>query len=147
MFANNALLGGGVKVRVWIREQRKINRRSKAILDISQSCWGLVSSPEEGLGTRLAEGLRMRLVWYMISIYNPHLSRHSSSHSGYEVPSTECTWWWISPTSSPTKTVLGWWPHPFAWMPWASARCSSTTPPQSRTQQTTVSGHCLRGPV
>ena len=24
MFANNALLGGGVKVRVWIREQRKI---------------------------------------------------------------------------------------------------------------------------
>ena len=26
MFANNALLGGGVKVRVWIREQRKIER-------------------------------------------------------------------------------------------------------------------------
>ena len=44
-FANNALLGGGirVRVRVWIREQRKIKRRSKAltkpllaILDISQ---------------------------------------------------------------------------------------------------------------
>ena len=25
-----ALLGGGVRVRVWIREQRKIKRRSKA---------------------------------------------------------------------------------------------------------------------
>ena len=32
MFANNALLGGGVRVRVWIREQRKIKRRSKALL-------------------------------------------------------------------------------------------------------------------
>ena len=31
-FANNALLGGGVRVRVWIREQRKIKRRSKALL-------------------------------------------------------------------------------------------------------------------
>ena len=30
MFANNALLGGGV--RVSIREQRKIKRRSKALL-------------------------------------------------------------------------------------------------------------------
>ena len=30
-FANNALLGGGVRVRVGIREQRKIKRRSKAI--------------------------------------------------------------------------------------------------------------------
>ena len=28
----NALLGGGVRVRVWIREQRKIERRSKALL-------------------------------------------------------------------------------------------------------------------
>jgi len=26
MFANSALLGGGVRVRVWIREQRKIKR-------------------------------------------------------------------------------------------------------------------------
>ena len=32
MFANSALLGGGVRVRVWIREQRKIKRRSKALL-------------------------------------------------------------------------------------------------------------------
>ena len=32
MFANNALLGGGVRVRVWIREQKKIKRRSKEIL-------------------------------------------------------------------------------------------------------------------
>ena len=33
-FANNALLGGGVRVRVWIREQRKIKRRSKALLSL-----------------------------------------------------------------------------------------------------------------
>ena len=40
--ANNALLGSGVRVRVWIREQRKVKRRCKgttkpllAILDIS----------------------------------------------------------------------------------------------------------------
>ena len=31
MFANIALLGGGVRVRVWITEQRKIKRRSKAL--------------------------------------------------------------------------------------------------------------------
>ena len=31
MFANNALLGGGVRVRVWIR---KIKRRSKALLSL-----------------------------------------------------------------------------------------------------------------
>ena len=34
MFANNALLVGGVRVRVWIREQRKIKRRSKALLSL-----------------------------------------------------------------------------------------------------------------
>ena len=37
-FANNELLGGGVKVRVWIREQRKIKGTTKpllAVLDIS----------------------------------------------------------------------------------------------------------------
>ena len=34
MFANNALLGGGVRVRVCIREQRKIKRRSKALLSL-----------------------------------------------------------------------------------------------------------------
>ena len=34
MFANNALLGGGVRIRVWIREQRKIKRRSKAPLSL-----------------------------------------------------------------------------------------------------------------
>ena len=27
MFANNALLGGGVRVRVWIREQRSKDQR------------------------------------------------------------------------------------------------------------------------
>ena len=32
MFANTALLGGGVRVRVWIILQRKIKRRSKALL-------------------------------------------------------------------------------------------------------------------
>ena len=43
-FANSALLGGGVRARVWIREQRKIKRRSKALpkllmvnLDITRS--------------------------------------------------------------------------------------------------------------
>ena len=29
MFTNNALLGGGVRVRVWIREQRKIKGTTK----------------------------------------------------------------------------------------------------------------------
>ena len=32
-FANNALLGGGIGVRVWIREERKIKRRPKALLN------------------------------------------------------------------------------------------------------------------
>ena len=36
-FANNALLGGGVRVRAWIKEQRKIKRRSKALL--LSLCW------------------------------------------------------------------------------------------------------------
>ena len=34
MFANDALLRGGVRVRVWIREQRKIKRISKALLSL-----------------------------------------------------------------------------------------------------------------
>ena len=33
--ANNALLEGGVRVRVWIREQGKIKRRSKALLSLT----------------------------------------------------------------------------------------------------------------
>ena len=33
-FANSALLGGGVRVRVWIKEQRKIKRRSKALISL-----------------------------------------------------------------------------------------------------------------
>ena len=32
MLPNNALLRGGVRVRAWIREQRKIKRRSEALL-------------------------------------------------------------------------------------------------------------------
>ena len=37
--ANNALLGGGVRVRVWIREQRKIKRRSKVLLSLCWQSW------------------------------------------------------------------------------------------------------------
>ena len=42
MFANSALLGGGDRVRVWIREQRKIERELlykllMANLDITQA--------------------------------------------------------------------------------------------------------------
>ena len=36
---NNALLGGGVRVRVWIREQRKIKRRSKILLSLCWQSW------------------------------------------------------------------------------------------------------------
>ena len=39
MFANNALLGGGVRVRVWIREQRKIKRKSKTLLRLWWQTW------------------------------------------------------------------------------------------------------------
>ena len=39
MFANNALLGGGVRVRVWIREQRKVKRSSKALLSLWWQTW------------------------------------------------------------------------------------------------------------
>jgi len=38
-FANDALLGGGVRVRVLIREQRKIKRRSKALLSLCWQSW------------------------------------------------------------------------------------------------------------
>ena len=43
--ANNALLGGGVRVRVrvWIREQRKIKRRSKAPLSLCWQSWTSLS--------------------------------------------------------------------------------------------------------
>ena len=37
--ANNALLGGGIRVRVWIREQRKIKGRSKALLSLCWQSW------------------------------------------------------------------------------------------------------------
>ena len=56
VFANSALLGGGARVRVWIREQRKIKRRLKALpkslmtnLDITHKN----ASKTEGLGMRL----------------------------------------------------------------------------------------------
>ena len=39
MFANNALLGSGVRVRVWIREQRKIKRWSKTLLSLWWQTW------------------------------------------------------------------------------------------------------------
>jgi len=44
MFVNNALLGGGVRVRVWIREQRKIKRRSKALLSLWRQTWTSLSA-------------------------------------------------------------------------------------------------------
>ena len=43
MFANNALLGGGVRVRAWIREQRKIKRRSEALLCLWWQTWTSLS--------------------------------------------------------------------------------------------------------
>jgi len=43
MFVNNALLGGGVRVGVWIREQRKIKRRSKALLSLWWQTWTSLS--------------------------------------------------------------------------------------------------------
>ena len=49
--ANNALLGGGVRVRVWIRERRKIKIRSKALLSLYWQCW--TSLEKCGLETRL----------------------------------------------------------------------------------------------
>ena len=42
--ANNALLGGGVRVRVWIREQRKIKRRSKVLLSLCWQSWTSLSA-------------------------------------------------------------------------------------------------------
>jgi len=50
-FANNALLGGGV--RVWIREQkRKIKRRLKALLSLCWQSWTslVLASSKEGKG-------------------------------------------------------------------------------------------------
>ena len=39
VLANNALLESGVTVRVWIREQRKIKRRSKPLLSLWWQTW------------------------------------------------------------------------------------------------------------
>ena len=50
MFANNAVLGGGVRVRAWIREQRKIKRRSEALLCLCWQTWtSLISSSDNFL--------------------------------------------------------------------------------------------------
>jgi len=42
-FANNVLLRGEVRVRVWIREQRKTKRRSKALLSFCWQSWTSLS--------------------------------------------------------------------------------------------------------
>ena len=47
-FANNAFLGGGVRVRVWIREQRKIKRRSRTLLSLCWQPWTSLVSIELG---------------------------------------------------------------------------------------------------
>ena len=39
VLANTALLESGVTVRVWIREQRKIKRRSKPLLSLWWQTW------------------------------------------------------------------------------------------------------------
>ena len=59
MFANNALLGGGVRVRVWIREQRKIKRRSKALLSLWWQTWTSLQYIWRSLSLAAAE----RSVW------------------------------------------------------------------------------------
>ena len=46
--ANNALLGGGVRVRVWIREQRKIKGRSKTLLSLCWQSWTSLGGEGEG---------------------------------------------------------------------------------------------------
>ena len=58
--ANNALLGGGVRVRVWIREQRKIKRRSKVLLSL---CWQSWISLGGGAGREVCSGRDGRDSW------------------------------------------------------------------------------------
>ena len=53
MFSNNALLWGGVRFRAWIREQRKIKRRSEALLCLWWQTW---TSLEYFLTTESGEG-------------------------------------------------------------------------------------------
>ena len=42
------LLGGGVRVKVWIREQRKIKRRSKALLSLCWQSWTSLKGRGDG---------------------------------------------------------------------------------------------------
>ena len=70
MFANNALLGGGVRVRVWIREQRKIKRRSRALLSLWWQTW---------------TSLTMTTIWVVstLGLYAPsQVSIHASALKG-----------------------------------------------------------------
>ena len=47
--ATNALLGGGVRVRVWIREQRKIKGKSKALISLCWQSWTSLSNGGKGV--------------------------------------------------------------------------------------------------
>ena len=81
MFANIGLLGSGIRLRFWIKEQGKIKRRSKALLSLCWQTWTsfryrnvvlyLLYLPsfwnvEGSLGTRLGTHLSMWLMYYAL---------------------------------------------------------------------------------
>ena len=61
--ANNALLGGGVRVRVWIRGQRKIKRRSKVLLSLCWQSWTSLRESEKERDGQREEG-RERYMYF-----------------------------------------------------------------------------------
>ena len=65
--ANNALLGGGVRVRVWIREQRKIKRRAKVLLSL---CWQSLTSLVHTGHSLICYGIMHKKFLGLIEKYN-----------------------------------------------------------------------------
>ena len=75
-FANNALLGGEVRVRVWIREQRKIKRRSKALLSLCRQSWTSLSIRKSVLPRKFPAILEATILAWGIAFQLDVISKH-----------------------------------------------------------------------
>ena len=63
MFANNALLGGGDRVRIWIREQRKIKRKSMALLSLWWQTWTSLLHQKGNGGKKISNCIKFWDYW------------------------------------------------------------------------------------
>ena len=69
-FANNALLEGGVRVRVWIGEQRKIKRRLKSLKSLCWQSWTSLLLWSNAIIINPRVKIQWRSIWNIATYYH-----------------------------------------------------------------------------